>query len=165
MGNGWLVSNIKMVENADEEYLALGSTNLTEIAVVDRRFEEQIGPDLVHNEVQGKVQLTEYKPNYLSYQVSTDKKALAVFSDVYYGESWHASIDGVPVPHLRANYILRALPVEAGTHTVEFEFIFEPFEKGEKISMAGSFLALLILLGGASYSVYLAVTRKPEEEA
>ncbi len=165
MGHGWLVGNIKMVENADEEYLALGNTNLTEVAVVDRRFEEELGTGLVHPEVQGTVQLTEYRPNYLSYQVSTDKKALAVFSDVYYGESWHASIDGVPVPHLRANYILRALPVDAGTHTVEFEFIFQPFEIGEKISLAGSFLVLLLLLGGAGYSVYLAVTRKPEEEA
>jgi len=40
MGHGWLVNDIKLVENADEEYLALGNTDLSRVAIVDRRFEE-----------------------------------------------------------------------------------------------------------------------------
>jgi hypothetical protein len=34
---------------------------------------------------------------------------------------------------------------------VEFTFVFEPFEKGEKISLAGSWLVLLLLLGGGVF--------------
>ncbi|MCK5692394.1 MAG: hypothetical protein KAI08_06080, partial [Bacteroidales bacterium] len=90
--------------------------------------------------------------------------SLVVFSDVYYEGGWNASIDGEPVPHLRANYILRALPVEAGTHTVEFEFAFEPFEKGEKISLMGSWLVLLLLLGGAGLYFYPQMVQKPGED-
>jgi hypothetical protein len=162
MGHGWLVRDIKIVENADQEYLSLGTTDLTSVAVVDQRFAGLATEDMVHPEVTGIVELTSYKPNHMTYQVTAGQKSLAVFSEVYYGENWQAYIDGEPVPHLRANYILRALPVDPGTHTVEFIFTFEPFEKGEKISLAGSILVLLLLLGGAIYTVYT-MLRKPEE--
>jgi hypothetical protein len=164
MGNGWLVNDIKLVENADEEYMALGSTDLSRVAIVDRRFEELVPDNLRHEEASGTVVLSDYRPNHLTYEVSLDQPSLVVFSDVYYEGGWNASIDGEPVPHLRANYILRALAVEAGTHTVEFEFAFEPFEKGEKISLMGSWLVLLLLLGGAGFYFYPQVLGKPREE-
>ncbi|MDX2429642.1 MAG: hypothetical protein QNK35_01835, partial [Bacteroides sp.] len=165
MGHGWLVKDIKIVENADEEFLSLASTNLNNVAIVDKRFSSMISDDMKNPNPTGSVELTNYKPNHMTYQVIASQKSLVVFSDIYYGDSWHASIDGVPVSHLRANYILRALPVDAGTHIVEFEFIFEAFEKGEKISLAGSFLVLLLLLGGLAYSVYLRTAKKTKEEA
>ena len=154
MGHGWLVNDIKLVENADEEYLALGSTDLSRVAVVDRRFEALITDDLRHEEASGTVELSEYRPNHMTYKVSLDQHSLVVFSDIYYEGGWNASIDGDPVPLLRANYILRALPVDAGEHTVEFSFVFEPFDKGEKISLMGSWLVLLLLLGGAGFYLF-----------
>jgi len=164
MGHGWLVNDIRLVENADEEYLALGNTDLSRVAIVDRRFEELVPDNLRHEDASGTVVLTDYRPNHMSYELSLDQPSLVVFSDIYYGESWKASIDGEPVPHLRANFILRALPVDAGTHSVEFEFVFEPFKKGEKISLAGSWLVLLLLLGGAGFYFYPQVVRKPRED-
>ena len=163
MGHGWLVNDIKLVENADEEYMALGNNDLSRVAIVDRRFEEMVPDNPGNAEASGTVVLTDYRPNLMSYEVSADQSSLVVFSDIYYEGGWNASIDGKPVPHLRANYILRALPVEAGTHTVEFEFIFEPFEKGEKISLAGSLFVLLILIGGIGYVVYLTLLVKKDE--
>ncbi len=164
MGHGWLVNDIKLVENADEEYLALGNTDLSRVAIVDRRFEEFVPDNLGTAEASGTVVLTEYRPNLMSYEVSLDHSALVVFSEVYYEGGWNARIDGEPVPHLRANYILRALPVEAGTHTVEFEFTFEPFEKGEKVALMGSWLVFLLLLGGGAFYFYPKLTRKPRED-
>ncbi len=163
MGHGWLVNDIKLVENADEEYLALGNTDLSRVAIVDKRFKELVPDNLGGIEASGTVVLTDYRPNLMSYEVSLDQSSLVVFSDIYYEGGWHARIDGEPVPHIRANYILRALPVDAGTHTVEFEFIFEPFEKGEKVSLAGSWLVLLLLLGGAGYGLYRRVISAPRE--
>jgi len=156
-----LVKDIKMVENADEEYLSLAATDLTRVAVVDKRFSDLVSDDMKHPEISGSVELTNYRPNHMTYEVTASRKSLAVFSEVYYGESWHASVNGKPVSHLRANYLLRALPVDAGTHTVEFEFIFEPFEKGEKVSLAGSILVLLLLLGGLGFGAYKNFIRKP----
>ena len=154
MGHGWLVKDIRLVENADEEYLSLGNTDLSSVAVVDRNFEELLSDDLIHEEVSGSVILTDYRPNLMTYEVRADQPSLVVFSDIYYEGGWNARIDGEAVPHLRANYILRALPVDAGTHTVEFEFRFKPFDTGEKISLAGSWLILLLLLVGAGFYLY-----------
>ena len=161
-GHAWIVKDYHLVKNADEEIAALAVTNLDNVAVVDERFAGLLSDNLKHREISGNVELTEYRPNYLSYKASLGQESLLIFSDVFYEGGWHASIDGEPVPHLRANYILRALPVDAGGHTIEFEFIFEPFEKGEKISMAGSILVLLILLGGFGFHIYSTVIRKPE---
>lgn len=164
MGHAWLVNDIKLVENADEEYLALGNTDLSRVAVVDRRFEELVSDKLRHEEASGTVVLTDYRPNLMTYELSLDQPSLVVFSDIYYEGGWNARIDGEPVPHLRANFILRALPVDAGEHTVEFEFIFEPFNKGQKVSLMGSWLVLLLLLGGAGYYLYQNFGRKTEDE-
>jgi hypothetical protein len=160
MGHGWLVNDFILVENADEEYLALGSTDLKRTALVDRTFEDLLPDRFRHEEVSGSVTLTDYRPNLMTYEVKLDQPTLVVFSEVFYKGGWNARIDGEPVDHLRANYILRALPVEAGSHTVEFEFIFEPFEKGEKISLAGSWLVLLLLLGGAGFGIYRNIIRR-----
>jgi hypothetical protein len=101
----------------------------------------------------------------MSYKVSTPQKSLVVFSEVYYGNSWHAYIDGEPVPHLRANYILRALPVDAGEHIVEFEFSFRPADVGGKISYAGSVIIILILLGSLLKFTILPYIRKEDKSA
>lgn len=162
MGHGWIVQDYLVVENADEEYAALGTIDLTRTAVVDGRFEDLLDTDLKHREVHGSVELTEYQPNRMTYQVNAGQNSLVVFSDVYYEGGWHATVDGKPVPHLRANYLLRALPVDAGTHTVEFEFVFEPYEKGKSISLAGSILVVLLLLGSLGYSLYTGYFREPE---
>ncbi len=161
MGHAWIVNDVKIVNNADEEITALSANNLGDVAIVDKRFTELIPDDLPHNEPKGTVKLTEYRPNYLSYQAELDQKSLVLFSDVYYEGGWNAFIDGKPVPHFRANYILRALPVEAGDHMIEFRFEFKPFELGEKISMAGSILVLITLLAGSGYQFYLSVYKKP----
>ena len=162
VGHAWIVDDYRVVGSPDEEILALNEIDPDREAVVDQRFSGQLSDRLRHGQVQGSVELTEYRPNYLSYRAELDQPSLVVFSDIYYEGGWHASIDGEPADHLRANYILRAIPVEAGEHTIEFEFIFEPFEKGESISLAGSILVLLILLGALTFWVYSTFFRTPE---
>ena len=164
MGHAWIARDFQLARDADEEYLSLGSTDLSQVAVVDQRFAGLLNDQLKHEEVSGTVELTEYRPNRMTYQVSLDQNSLVVFSESYYEGGWHATIDGEPVDHLRANYILRALPVGAGDHTIEFTFTFRPFETGEKISFAGSWIVLLVLLGGFGFHFYTQYGRKPEEE-
>jgi hypothetical protein len=164
MGHAWIVRDYRLVRNADEEYLALGNTDLRHVAVVDQRFAGLLNEGLKHPEVSGSVELTEYRPNRMTYQANLDQNSLVVFPDSYYEGGWNATIDGKPADHLRADYILRALPVDAGTHTIVFSFTFKPFETGEKISYAGSWIVLLVLLGGFGAYIYTGVVRKPTSE-
>ena len=57
----------------------------------------------------------------ISYRVSSSTPALVILSETHY-PGWQAKVDGQAAPVLRAYYILRAVPVPAGEHTVELEF-------------------------------------------
>jgi uncharacterized membrane protein YfhO len=37
-------------------------------------------------------------------------------------ENWHATVDGRPVPLLHADYVMQAVAVPAGTHTVDLYY-------------------------------------------
>ena len=50
--------------------------------------------------------------------MTSDRPALLVVADNWF-PAWHASVDGADAPVMRAYHSLRAIPVDAGTHTVE----------------------------------------------
>ena len=78
---------------------------------------------------------------------------MVVFSEVYYNHGWKAFIDEKEVPYARANYVLRALNIPAGKHTVEFRFEPESVVAGSKIAYAGSFLLFAFVLGTFGFSL------------
>ncbi len=67
------------------------------------------------------------------------------FLDAAY-PGWTATLDGSPVPILKANEAFKAIAVPAGTHQVTFEFKPEPVRNGALISVA-TLLACLVFLG------------------
>lgn len=83
-----------------------------------------------------------FNPSTLTYHVTTDAPALLVLSEIYY-PGWQAAIDGQPAPMLRADYILRAIPVPTGEHTVELTFWPFSFTLGAIIS-AVTLIAVII---------------------
>ena len=97
-------------------------------------------------DAQATIKLTDYKPNYLTYEAKNLKSdQLAVFSEIYYDKGWDAYVDGNKVPHFRANYILRAMIIPAGDHKIEFKFEPKSYYVGEQVSLAGSVLLVLVL--------------------
>ena len=67
---------------------------------------------------------------------------MAVFSEIYYNKGWKAYLDGEEVPYYRANYILRAMTLPAGKHTVEWRFRAPSFEKVEAVTLCSSIVIL-----------------------
>ncbi|MEZ4884832.1 MAG: YfhO family protein [Chitinophagales bacterium] len=151
LGNAWFVSNIQMVNNADEESAALTDFNPATTAIVDKRFEDYLTGFNASADTLASIQLTEYQPNYLKYSSNSSAPNLAVFSEVYYNDhkGWNAYIDGEKTPHIRVNYILRALKVPAGQHTIEFKFEPNSFYSGSMISFAASTVILLLVIAAA----------------
>ncbi len=90
--------------------------------------------------------MSEYRPNYVKYDSSSTTEQLAVFSEIYYDKGWTAHIDGIETPYLRADYILRAMVVPAGEHTVEWRFRAPHFATVEGVTLAASIVILLWLI-------------------
>ncbi len=147
LGNAWFVSQFKMVGTADDEIAAIKGLNPSETAVVHERFAEHVQGKTFRKDNSGSIRLTEYQPNYLKYEVKAGSEQLAVFSDIYYEDGWNAYIDGNPAPHFRVNYILRAMVIPAGNHTVEFRFHPKSYYNGNKVSLASSILLILAVVG------------------
>lgn len=147
LGNAWFVDTFKMVNNADEEILALDSLNPATTAIVDKRFQDQLKGLEIRNDSTSGIKLTKYEPNNLEYKYKAASKQLAVFSEIYYPDGWQAYIDGNPAPHFRVNYILRAMVVPEGEHTIVFKFEPSIVTKAENISYASSAIMILGMLG------------------
>ena len=62
---------------------------------------------------------------------------MAVFSEIYYPDGWHATIDGQPVGLARVNYVLRAMRIPSGRHVVEMRFDPLSLHVTEGIAYAG----------------------------
>jgi hypothetical protein len=147
MGNAWLVSDYEMVPDADAEIETLGAIDVKSSAVVDNRYAPFLQGKNFKADSAAYIQLTEYQPNFLKYEYSSENEQLAVFSEIYYSDGWKAYIDGKEEPHFRANYILRAMALPAGKHAVEFRFEPTSFYTANKVSLAGSLLLILAIAG------------------
>ena len=141
LGNAWFVDEVDYVNNANEEIEAIHGLDPTEKAVVDKKFESVI--QSLPSDSTATIELVAYEPNYLKYEVSSDKGGTVVFSEIYY-PGWKSTIDGQEVAHGRANYILRAMNVPAGQHVVEFRFDPTSLHVTENIAFVA--LGLLALL-------------------
>lgn len=126
LGPVWFVDTIRIVDTPDEEIDVLGNLNTgTTAAVLDAEFDGYTrGLNLKPSK--GRISLIEYNPQHLVYVSKTPAEQFAVFSEIWYGphKGWKAYIDGKEVPHIRANYVLRAMRIPPGDHRIEF--IFKP---------------------------------------
>lgn len=116
-GAAWTVRSVVRAASPEEEITLTGQVDTKHEAVMSDEFLPEN-----YNFTDGTVTLEEYRPNYLRYTTRSDGNALAVFSEIYTREGWRAYIDGEEVRPLRADYILRALELPAGSHTVEWRY-------------------------------------------
>ena len=143
-GNAWFVNKVQYVNNANEEIDALDSIIPTETAVVDARFKDVLkGATESYKDSLSSIRLTSYAPNRLTYETNDAQDGIAVFSEIYYPDGWHVTIDGQPAELARADYILRTMYVPAGQHTIEMRF--DPTSLHVTEGIAYGALALLVI--------------------
>ncbi|MBR5476213.1 MAG: hypothetical protein IKV17_05280 [Bacteroidaceae bacterium] len=154
LGNCWFVDRIEWVDNPNEEIEALADCNPLAMAFIDKEWLSAFENPMAYNNVvdsSAYIKMTDYKnPGNIFYESYSPNAQLAVFSEVYY-KTWKAFVDGKEVKPVRANYILRALPLPAGKHTIEFRCVDELMIKSGRASLYASILAgiVIVLLAGA----------------
>jgi hypothetical protein len=137
MGRAWLVRDFKVLDS---------KTILSTMAKkeFDPRKEvllEEIPPSLtLPHKGEGvggsEVEFISETNNRLQLFVKSTENSLLVLSDTYY-PGWKAFVDGKRTKIYRADYTFRAIPLNAGTHRVEF--IYDPmsFKLGAGVTLLG----------------------------
>ena len=145
-GNAWFVNNIRIADNANDEMRMVGEINTKKELVVDKLFASQL-PAKLNPDTTARISLKSYEPNDLVYNFSSKTDQVAVFSEIYYKDGWNAYIDGKIVPYVRANYLLRAMPLKAGNYEIEYKFEPKSYSIGNSIALISSLLLLLGIIG------------------
>lgn len=151
-GPAWLVKEVKVVANADEEMNLLSTFDLSNKALVDQRF----GLSTTSYSAIGTILLSSYEPNHLVYDVNVDEASFAVFSEIFYDKGWNAYINGELNQHYRVNYVLRGMNLPKGEYQVEFKFEPQSVALGSSISLVCSILIYLLL----SFVLYQTIKSK-----
>ncbi|WP_369752304.1 YfhO family protein [Flavobacterium sp. WC2409] len=153
-GNAWFVNDVKLVNKANDEMKMLDKIDTKRTAI----FNIHLYGDKFKNarlkrnlDTSGTIKLKVYKPNYIKYTSTNGKEGLAVFSEIYYENGWNAYIDGVKTDHFPVDYVLRAMIVPGGEHTIEFKFEPQVIKTGSIITLISLAGMLLLVIGGVYF--------------
>lgn len=114
--------------------------------LVEKKLPEEVlnckGAPLEDNST-GKIM--EYSPNRILIEVDIENDGFLVLSDTYY-PGWKVYVDRKEKEILAANYLMRALYLERGSHTVEFRYTPLTFRLGSAIGILTLFLLIIYLI-------------------
>ncbi len=143
-GPCWLVKGIKFVNSANNEMLALDSTNLRDIAVVNEIYKGSI-KQLPIVDSTASIKISERQNDKITYAFNAATPQFAVLSEIYYNRGWNAYIDGQKADYVKTNYALRGIALPAGKHNVEFRFEPRAYITGNTISFWCIILIYLVI--------------------
>jgi hypothetical protein len=153
-GNAWFVSTVKLVNKPDDVMKALDYIDTKKVAVFNvHDYEAKFKSARLKKQwdTTGTIKVVQYKPNYIKYQSDNGKDGLAVFSEMYYKNGWNAYIDGKLTDHFPVDYVLRAMEIPGGKHTIEFKFEPQVVKTGSIITLISSIGMLFLLFGGVYF--------------
>lgn len=142
-GAAWFPTAIKTVTSNEEEMEAIKTLPSADVAVVNSS--EFGNPKAGSGQV---LSVKTEKPSQLTYEVQADQAGMLVFSEIFYPVGWKASIDGQETAIMRANYLLRAIEVPQGKHTIQLRFEPDSFYKTKLWTVLFQYLVVLVLIGG-----------------
>jgi hypothetical protein len=148
LGAVWFVKTIKWVNTPKEEMDALTPTfGIRDTVIVQKKF-ENVGNKPFAFDSSAKIELVKNDNDIVTYRSSAKSAQFAVFSEVYYDKGWNAYIDNQRADFVKANYVLRAMPIPAGDHTIEFRFEPQSHKIGSMVTTICSVLLLVLLAFG-----------------
>jgi hypothetical protein len=158
-GNAWFVEEIKWANTADDEMNALTAPEIGDTVIVPNAFnplktavlratyKTDLGSYAFGKDSTSAIKLEKYGLDEMAFKSRNSQAGLAVFSDIFYSKGWKAYVDDKETPIIRANYVLRAIKVPAGQHSIRFEFKPESFYTGKKVALVSSILLIALCLG------------------
>lgn len=91
--------------------------------------------------------ITRYSPNEIELAATAGQPGYLLLSEVFY-PGWRAWVDEVEQPVWRADYLFRAVALEAGAHRIRLEYDPLSFRLGLGLAAAGLLALLGLLLFG-----------------
>ena len=163
LGNAWFVDSLTYVKTADEEMKFLDKFNPATSAVADAQFKGALG-DAKPTQPGDTIFETTYAPNKLTYHAHSAQGGLAVFSEIYFPWGWKATVDGKDAKIGRVNYVLRALQLPAGDHTIVFTYDPQEVHETEGLAKTSVYLILLLVLAALGWGIYRSVKKNKKED-
>ena len=163
LGNAWFVDTLTYVKTADDEMKFLDNFDPAKQAVAEVKFKDAL-KEATPADSSDYIKETTYAPNKLTYHAHSAKGGLAVFSEIYFPWGWTATIDGKEVPIGRVNYVLRALQVPAGDHSIVFTFDPQDVHKTESMAKASVWIIVLLIIFTLAWSIGFSQRRRKKEE-
>ena len=95
-------------------YLNASAFNPSKTAIVDKLENSRYSV--------GKILNIDWDIEKIIVDYEAQEKGILVLSEIYYPKRWRAYIDNEEVEVLKANGVLRAVEIEAGTNKIIFEY-------------------------------------------
>ncbi len=94
---------------------------------------------------QDRVNIVSYSPNRIDLESSSSDTTILLLSELYY-PGWKAYVDGKKTPILRADYLLRAVKLDAGNHSISMVYRPMSFIVGACITLCSMLVLVAALL-------------------
>ncbi len=138
MPRAFVVPNERVMLDAKLRLAALADPSFdpSSVVVLEEPIEGMRG--------KGEAKIVEQSPGRLVVDVQATGGWL-VFTEAWY-PGWSARIDGTDVRVLRANHLVQAVPLPAGSHRVTFEYRSTRLPWGFALAVAGGVAALVLAI-------------------
>lgn len=161
LGNAWFVNKVNYVDGPDAEMAALDSLPVASVAVADKKFRSILGTSQP-KAATDTIFETSYAPDRLTYHARSARGGVAAFSEIYFPWGWNATIDGEPAEIGRVNYVLRAIKIPAGEHTIVMTFDPKSLHTTSTVAYACIILIYISVVCAVGYA-FIRRTRSTKE--
>ncbi|QEC65947.1 YfhO family protein [Panacibacter ginsenosidivorans] len=146
LGPCWFAGVIDFEKDALSIMKRINDFNPKDTAILDDTLKKAL-PFMPVPDSTAEIKLIKNDNDVITYESTSVTNQFAVFSEIYYDRGWKAYIDNKESPIFQTDYVLRGLAIPAGNHAIRFEFKPASYYNSLKLSIAGSALGWIIILG------------------